>query len=183
MFPNATFRTLNLITLTGFCAAHDLTASFFFLFSLVLGLNTLSPWGLGFLHGICMTGWVNSAHTPLTHSGLDEFFSVNSAFCLINAQHLLSVHVCAFYVLSCVCLCVGCIVSSPVLDPHNLLPSPSVPFLPFPLSAPFWLRCFRRHPQTHSGIFTQSGHDPKWPAAPQTGVHRFGLVTGQPCRQ
>lgn len=158
---------------------------FFFLFSLVLGLNTLSPWGLGFLHGICMTGWVNSAHTPLTQSGLDEFFFCELCFlphpcstsplcpcvCILCAVVCLSL--CWFY---CVFTCSG--------PPHptSYPPLPSLSFLSL-CAATFWLRCFRRHPQTYSGIFTQSGHDPKWPTAPQTGVHRFGLVTGQPCRQ
>lgn len=45
---------LNHMTL--FCAAEGHKAFFFSLSSLVLGLNTLTSWGLGFLHGICMTG-------------------------------------------------------------------------------------------------------------------------------
>ncbi len=144
-----------------------------------------TPWGLGFLHGICMTGWVDSTHIPLTQSLLDEFFewalpSASSTLNMLSLSMCVLFTYCRVFVFVFFCGIVCCIVSSPILAPPTSPSLPTRPFLSLCL-APFWLKCFRWHPQTHSGILTQSGHDPEWPRAPSTGVQRPGLVTGQSC--
>lgn len=140
MFSNATFNVHLMYYM--FCAAEDHKAFFFSLFSLVLGLNTLTSWGLGFLHGICMTGWVNLTH--LSHSlSLNRFFffPVISVLCLIRASPL------------CLCLCslyaivfvfVSCVFRLYLFCP--LAPQPLISlfhtFPSFPLSCPLWIKMF-----------------------------------------
>lgn len=92
-----------------------------------------------------------------------------------------------FFVPLHVCLCVSvCIFVFTCRDPaptptsYRTLPSLSSLSL-CPVS--FWLRCSRWHSQTHSGVLTQSGHHTQWPADPQAGVKRFGLVARQPRRK
>lgn len=109
---------------------------FFFLFSLVLGLNTL-PGVLAFCMAYAWLGEL-TRHTFLSHSlGLMSFFfSVITAFCLIHAEHPLFVHVCALCVfVLCVCgfvvLCICCILCLHLFwDPQTSHPPlPSLPFL------------------------------------------------------
>lgn len=111
-------------------------------------------WGLSFLRGVCLTGWVDTKHTCF----IEFYFSFYDLLsCLIHPHHALCVcPVCCFVLMCC---------GSPN-SPHSL-------------PSPFWLRCFRWSPQTHSDIFTQSGyeHDPERPRCPQTGVQRPGLIT------
>lgn len=169
----------------------------FILSSLVPGLHTLTPRGaLAFLHGICMTGWVDFANTPHTVCAFSVFVivDVNLAFAsstLNKSPLFVSLYVCVlglFFVLLHVCPCVSpCIFvftcrdprpAASLPQPYRTLPSLSSLFL-CPIS--FWLRCSRRHSQTHSGVLTQSGRHTEWPAASQAGLQRFGLVARQPC--
>lgn len=194
MFPVASFSTLNLITLAGVWAAHDLTAFVFILSSLVPGLNTFTPWGaLAFCMAYAWLGEL-TPHTLLTQSALCA-----PLFCFVLHPH----STCPLCLCVFVCLCVWVLffffffvpymfvfvlvvfclyLSGPLPSPtsHRTLPSLSSLFL---CPVPLWLRCSRRHSQTHSGVLTQSGHDTEWPAAPQTGVERFGLVAGEPRRK
>lgn len=104
-----------------------------------------TPWGLGFLHGICMTGWVDWTHTLLSRSWLDEYCSVSPASCLFQTQHPLSVRVCIFCTALCLSLCVAvllvcCIASLPVMGPSTS--HPTVPFLPLPSFCPLLIKMF-----------------------------------------
>lgn len=129
-------------TLTGFCAAHSLTASdsfiYFFLLFLVLGVKHIhspGPW----LFAWHMHDWVSWFHTLFSHS-------------------LGSIHVCVFFMssafvsfmltvfsVSCVyhlfCLCVACIVVSFSLgsSPTSYFPFLSHPSPPFPFVLPPFL--------------------------------------------
>lgn len=94
-----------------------------------------TPWGLDFLHGIYMTGWVDSTHIPLTQSRLVKLFFL----------HYLLPHprsTCSLFL----CLCISCIMClSFVFLVYCLLyraftcsgppTNPSLPFLSF--SFPF----------------------------------------------
>ena len=101
-----------------------------------------TPWGLGFLHGICMTGWVDSTHIHLTTVSVSCVFLFCEP-CLLPHQHsttlslfvCVSVCVCILCTVTCLSLCVivCCIVTSPVLGLTIFYPS-----LSFPLFCPLW---------------------------------------------
>lgn len=144
-----------------------------------------------------MTGWVDFAYTPHTVCALSFCFGCcwcEFCFCLIHAQQVSSVCVfkCAcvcvlgsfFCVPLYVCLCASvCIFVFTCRDPAPA-PSPtSYRTLPSLCPVSFWLRCSRRHSQTHSGVLTHWGHHTQWPADPQAGVKRLGLVARQPRRK
>lgn len=137
----------------------------FFLFSLVLGFYTHFP-GLGFLHGICMTGWVDATHIALTQSWYEVFFVCACALLTASSTlNTLSLCLYIFFIVVCLSVCLLCYRLSYFVFTSSGLPDLlSLPPLPFPVST-LWLRHFRWHPQTYSGFLTQSGHDPKWPTA------------------
>lgn len=146
----------------------------FFLLSFVLGLNTL-PGALAF----CMAyAWLGELpqHTILSH-----WLGLMSIFCescfLLHPCSTSSLCLCV-HVICCPFLCVLPFVLCFVLCLCLFLaPNPSLFTLLLSLH-PLWWRCFRWHPQTHSGVLIQSGHDPEWPTASQTGVQWPRLVTG-----
>lgn len=139
---------------------------FFFSFSSSWGKTHSLPRGLGFLHGICMIGWVDSTHschTVWTGSMRVEFF-MSSAFVPFMLM---------LFSLS-VCRCVASVVGSSSLGSSLPPPPPSS-------SSPLYLRRFRRHPQTHSHLLNRPERALKLPAASQTGVQRLGFISSQPC--
>lgn len=107
-----------------------------------------TPWGLGFLHGICMTGWVDTTHIPLTQSWLDEFFEwallpASSTLNILPLSVCVPFSYCHVFVFVFCCGVVCCIVSSPVLGPPTSHPpSPPFPSFPFPLSCPLLIKMF-----------------------------------------
>lgn len=185
LFLNATFSTMSLL--------HSLFVHPHWVLGCSRSHNIFSPLSLGWtlslgpwLFAWQMHDWVSwlNTHSPHTVFAWWVFFCEacflprprwTSSLCpCVNYMYCLCVF--CYCPLYCVFMCSG---------PPNLSPSPPLPSLPF-LSfcpAPFLLRHFRWHPQTHSGILTQSGHDPEWQTAPQAGVQWPGLVTGQSCWQ
>lgn len=115
--------------------AHNLT-TLFFLFSLVLGLNTL-PGVLAFCMAYAWLGEL-TRHTFLSHSlGLMSFLwallPASSTLNILSLSVCVHCMYCHVFVCDCVVLCICCIVSSPVLGPPNLSPSPPSPSCPFVL--------------------------------------------------
>lgn len=98
-------------------------------FSLSLSWGHFHSWGLGFLHGICMTGWVDSTHTSHTVIAYHIYASAASFHPFWT-----------YFPRLCVCfLFVCCIVFSPVLGSPTFYPPPA--FL-FPLSCPLLIKTF-----------------------------------------
>lgn len=145
-----------------------------------------------------MHDWVSWLCIHSSHSL--RFVLLYFASCFIHTQRVLSVYVylcvcvrgCLFFLFCCFSpvpymfvfvLVLFCLyLSGPLPSPTSYRTLPSLSSLSL-RPVPLWLRCSRRHSQTHSGVLTQSGHDTEWPAAPQTGVKRFGLVAGEPRRK
>lgn len=103
-------------------------------FSLSSSWGHIHSRGLGFLHGICMTGWVDSTHTSHTVTAYHVYASAAS---FIHAEHALPVCVCV-----CLCFCLLLFVVSclhlfwaprPFTHPSAFL---------FPLSCPLLIKTF-----------------------------------------
>lgn len=101
-------------------------------FSLLSFLGHTPPVGLGFLHGICTTGWVDTIHT---HAHTQFWHSCSSPCCFLRLHHCssFSPSLCLFlYLRSVVCLCVFVFsLSCPhsfCASPTSHPPSPSSPF-------------------------------------------------------
>lgn len=137
-----------------------------------------------------MHDWVSWLRIHSSHSL--RFVLLYFASCFIHTQRVFSVYLCLcawvllfffvpyMFVFVLVLFCLY--LSGPLPSPTSYRTLPSLSSLSF-CPVPLWLRCSRRHSQTYSGVLTKSGHDTEWPAAPQTGVKRFGLVTGEPRRK
>lgn len=153
----------------------------FILFSLVPGFHTLTPRGALAFFAWHMHDWVSWLHIHTSHSLCFKLFLggycwCKFCFCFINAKQVSSVCV---YLCVCVCVCVGfifcviiCLSLRVGLYYFTPVGTPTLPCsFPQPLTVPlrplpsflfclvsFSLRCSRRNSQTHSGVFTQSGH-------------------------
>lgn len=122
--------------------------------------------------------WVSWINTHYSTTALIIFLrSLLLASSWLNTPSLfLFLCLCAYIHLVSFCFTMS---SLPVLGPPTC--HPSLTFLSL-CPAPMWLRCFRWHPKTYSGILATSEHDFKQPAAPpQVGFWWSGFVTCQSC--